>query len=66
MSDEHNLLLIISRVRDILELWFSQWACMSIGQTKVAERPHVRQVEGAKNVKNEHSFEKMNIIFDNF
>ena len=38
MSDEHTLLLCISQVRDMLELWFSQWTCISIGQTKVAER----------------------------
>ena len=38
MSDEHNLLLCISWVRDMLELWFSQCTCISMGQTKVAQR----------------------------
>ena len=38
MSDEHNLLPCISRVRAMLELWFLQWTCISMGQTKVGQR----------------------------
>ena len=53
--------LCISQIREMLELWFLQWTRILMGQTKVPWRDVMQ-----KNAKNERSFKKMNIDFDNF